>query len=383
MSAKKHSTESREFPGPWVRVRGRLTREGVATFSPCIRTFKGPPERRHLGSIDVERAMARREVVTSVAAERPRIRTRADQAGGQIAVDVRSIPRPNTTRAELADVGITVDQRSIPRPDDQIPWIDGEAYEIRFEAKDGALLESAPTAPRFYARDAAWASFGGRLPYHPKTERVVLRLGRRELGVMPVPLTLPQFDLVAPLSSADIDTAGIVHLAWRQDAADKKANKAWPLTYYVRYVHDDGEGLRPGVNLSIETFDLDLRGLQGGKKCAVQILATNGYQTSYVETPTFEMASPGPTVMLGNPDGPDLFVQGFSPNHGALIGEAITWVVDGKPRATGGTFDARILGEGDHDITVIVRDRDGLDVRQEVGRFDGRTGRLRMPRRGL
>ena len=361
MSATKPSTESREFPGPWVRVRGRLTREGLATFSPCIRTFKGPPEHRH-GSpvVDINRAKLSRELAAPTAAPPP-----APQVG------------------QAAGDRLALEQVLIPRPDDQIPRVETPAYEIRFEAADGKVLESAPTIPRFYARDAPWAGFGGRLPYHPKTERVVLRLGSHELGVLKVPRTLPQFDLVAPTSAARIDLAGILHLTWRQDAADKKANKAHPLTYYVRYLYDESDGLRPGVNLSTETFDLDLRGLPGGKSCRVQVLATNGYQTSYVETPSFELARPGPTVMLGDTDGPELFVQGYSANHGPIIGEAIGWLVDGQQRATGGSFDARTIGEGDHEVAVIIRDRDGRAARQELGRYDGRTGRLRTSGRGL
>jgi hypothetical protein len=361
MSATKPSTESREFPGPWVRVRGRLTREGVATFSPCIRTFKGPAEHRHKSPVvDIARAGLSREPAVPTAA-----------------------PPSATAPAPSAGEMVARDQVVVPRPDDQIPRVETPAYEIRFESADGTVLEVAPTSPRFYARDAAWAGFGGRLPYHPKTERVVLRFGSRELGVMKVPRTLPQFDLVAPTSAAKIDLAGILHLAWRQDVADKKANKAHPLTYYVRYLHDESEGLRPGVNLSTGTFDLDLRGLPGGKSCRVQVLATNGYRTAFVETPSFELPQPGPTVMLGDPEGPELFAQGYSPNHGPLIGEAIAWLVDGRQRATGGSFDARAIGEGDHEITVIIRDRDGRDARQELGRYDGLTGRLRSSRRGL
>lgn len=364
MIAKKHPTESREFPGPWVRVRGRLTRDGVATFSPCIRTYKGPPDRRrHPGLIDVQRATGTARVTEFMAAELPPSPPRLPERGALMDVDI--------------NLG------SIPRPDDQIPRIETPAYEIRFEDAKGTLLESALAEPRFYARDATWATFGGRLPYHPKTERVVLRFGGRELGVMRVPRTLPQFDLVAPTTEASIDTAGILHLIWHQDATDKKKNKAWPLTYYVRFVHDDGEGLRPGVNLTTEAFNLDLRGLPGGPKSAAQVLATNGYQTSYVETPRFELPQPGPSVMLGNTEGPEIFVQGYSANHGPIIGEAITWLVDGHPRATGGSFDARILGEADHDIAVIVRDRNGRDARQELGRYDGQTGRRRPPSHGL
>ena len=272
----------------------------------------------------------------------------------------------------------------VPRAADQIPPLEGAAgYRIVFEGEDGSVLESAPTDPHFYAKDAAWASFGGRLAYHPDTTRVVLRFGDRELGAMEVTRRRPEFDLVSPKSLDEIDLGGILHVRWRQDAADKKANREWPLTYFVRFSNGEGEGLRPGVNLTRETFDLDLRGLPGGEKCVVQVLATNGYQTSYIETVPFPLPRPGPIILAGEPGGPELFVQGFSANDGPLRDDAITWLVDGKDRAKGGTFDVRTLRRGAHDIAVRVLDVNGQIARHTYGRYDGATGLLIRPEPGL
>jgi hypothetical protein len=348
MSTKRPTTESREYPGPWVRVRGRLSREGSATFSPCIRTFKGPPERRP-----------------------PPSRGSAD----------RLPPSHNGLRLDQTAAPA---QAVVPRAADQIPPPEGASgYKIVFEGEDGSVLESAPTDPHFYAKDAAWASFGGRLPYHPDTARVVLRFGDRELGALPVTRRRPEFDLVSPRSLDEIDLEGILHLRWRQDATDKKANRKWPLTYFVRFGSGDGEGLRPGVNVTREAFDLDLRGLPGGERCVVQVLATNGYQTSYVETVPFALPRPGPMILAGEAGGPELFAQGFSANKGPLLDEAITWLVDGKERAKGGTFDVRTLRRGAYDISVRVVDADGRAARHDYGSYDGATGLLIRPAPGL
>ena len=43
-------TESREFPAPFVRVRGRLSREWQVQWSPSLRTYKGPPDKPVPGS---------------------------------------------------------------------------------------------------------------------------------------------------------------------------------------------------------------------------------------------------------------------------------------------------------------------------------------------
>ncbi|MGW9029359.1 hypothetical protein ACWGQ5_35600 [Streptomyces sp. NPDC055722] len=74
-----------------------------------------------------------------------------------------------------------------------------------------------------------------------------------------------------------------------------------------------------------------------------------------------------------------LYAQGTSPQHGALTGTAITWLVDGAPTTTGGgSLDVRTLTPGTHTIAVRVTDPDGLNTSQSLGRYDGTSG-LRLP----
>src|SRR5581483_2907805 len=154
-----------------------------------------------------------------------------------------------------------------------------------------------------------------------------------------VPSQPPRFHLVAPVAAQLIDTAGVLHLAWRQQGPPHTE----PVTYFVRFstAPSGGVQLRPAVNLRAESYNLDLRELPGGDRCAVEVLGTNGYHTSFVRTPEFSLPLRPPELILGENDGPLLTAQGVSAAHGPLTGAAIRWLVDGEPRGTGTAFDPR------------------------------------------
>jgi len=198
-----------------------------------------------------------------------------------------------------------------------------------------------------------------------------------------VPPKAPQFDLEHPRAATQIDTEGILHLRWRMDSADAKANDGHLLTYFVRFSANGRTWSRPAVNLTGTSFDIDLREMPGGEKCVLQVVATNGYQTSYVQTPSFALPAREPQILLGDDQGPLLFAQGISAQDGPLIGDLITWSAGDKTVAHGGSFDVRRLGRGGHDLTVTVTDRSGRRAAQWLGRYDGATGLRQRPAPGL
>ncbi|MEU1599169.1 fibronectin type III domain-containing protein [Streptomyces sp. NPDC005708] len=298
---------SRPFPGPYVRIRGRLSRSGSVRFSPAVRTFTAPP--------------------------------------------------PQQLKA--------TDAAAAP------------AYTVSLEDHAGHVLATVPTDPVFWSAEFDSALFSARLPYQARTHRIVLRRDGTELGALVVPPNPPHFVLTHGDALHEIDTEGVLHLRWRP-VGDGPGTS--PATYYVRFTNAAGTIAQwVGVNLTDTSFDLDLRGLPGDDRCLVQVIATNGFHTSYVQTPQFALTKRPPRILLGTTDGPLLYAQGTSPQHGALTGTAITWLVDGAPTTTGGgSLDVRTLTRGTHTIAVHVTDPDGLNTSQSLGRYDGASG-LRLP----
>ncbi|POM25368.1 hypothetical protein BTM25_40120 [Actinomadura rubteroloni] len=298
----EHVPVARPFPGPYVRIRGALNRNGAVRWDPALRTMTAP-----------------------------------------------SAPAAGTP------------------------------YTVSLETLDGRMLASTPVAARFPFDDSAEAPFSARLPYQESAQRLVLRRDGAEVGALTVPPHPPHVVLLTPNDRAQVDTAGVMHLRWRQIGGDHDADPA--ATYFVRFTNADGTApARPGVNLTADTFDLDLRDMPGHADCFVQVLATNGYHTSYIQTGSFPLPLRPPTVLPISTDGPLLLVQGDSPQHGPLTGSAITWTVDGSPSSsTGGSLDVRSLGPGTHHIEVHVTDPDALTTTQPLGTYDGTTGEHTPP----
>lgn len=302
--------ESRAFPGPFVRVRGRLSREGEVHWDLALRTEKGG------------------------AVQSPAMRMQS--------------------------------ARFVDRQDKH--WVDFLDYS-------GRVLVSEPVRLRFLAKEQQRAPFTARLPYHDQTQIIQIRRGERVLGRMSVPTDRPCFTLLSPGADACINPSGVLHLRWAP------CDSEYPITFYVRYSHDGRNWVRPGVNLNVNDYYLDLREMPGGKRCVVQVLGTNGYRTSYVQTRYFEVPVKPPELFVGEALGPVLFAQGFSRQEGALDSENLVWLIDGGATyRSGGSLDVRSLGPGVHQIGLQVRDHAGQQCTCLLGIYDSRTGgRLTQP----
>jgi hypothetical protein len=304
--AGKH-IKSHVFEGPYVRIRGRISRREEVRFSPCVRTF------------------------------------RADRADSQA----------GTKRKDKGEA------RRFPLP-----------YRVTLEDGNGKVLEKRDFGVKFRASTREWTRFVARLSYHAAAKRVVVYRDDQELGSLSFPAHAPDFVLEHPTTPEAIDADNCLELDWRPQGELEGES----LTYFVRYSSDGKRWCRPAVNLTKARCCVDLRLMEGGERCRLQVLATNGYHTSYVETPKFAVPEKPMRILLGDWRGPMLFAQGFSHKHGPLVGEAIVWSADGKEVARGGSFDVRRLRYGVRQIQVAATAPDGVTKRLLLGRYNCRTG---------
>ncbi|MEU9380895.1 hypothetical protein AB0D38_07840 [Streptomyces sp. NPDC048279] len=232
-------------------------------------------------------------------------------------------------------------------------------YEVSFESATGEVMG----------------------PCHERTGRIVLRLNGTALGALDVPPGPPHFILLTPTARPQIDTAGVLHLRWRQLGRGHVADP--PAAFFVRLCHAGGTVvLRPAVSLTGDSYDRDLRGLPPS-------VPRPGHRHQRAPhlvrpAPAFPLPLRPPRLLPAETDGPVLHVQGQSPQHGLLTGAALTWQVDGSPTSlTGGPLDVRTLGAGTHALAVTATDPDGLTVTQELGPYNAATGLRVQPRPGL
>lgn len=306
-------TESREFPAPYVRVRGRISRSGQVTWSPCLRTNKGP-----------------RQVTVP--------------------------PRSSTPHGQVS---------AEPGPESAVR---GGRYTVTLLDYRDEPLDSAAVVPQFLARERQWAPFVARLPYRRHVQAVAMSLDERELGRLTVPTDRPYFTLLRPTEDDFIDPTGVLHLHWAGHDSEH------PVTFFIRYTHNGRDWLRPGVNLHTNDYYLDLNEMPGGKRCLVQVLGTNGYRTSYVQTRHFEVPDKAPDILLTDSDGPVLLAQGFSRQNGPITTDAIRWLAAGQQVGQGTSLDVRTLSKGTHEISVVVSDETGKQSAEHVGTYDATTG---------
>jgi len=244
-------------------------------------------------------------------------------------------------------------------------------FTVDFLDYTGRILLSGYTKPYFFSIDQEWAKFTARLPYHEQTQAIQLRVGERILGMLRVPTDRPCFTLLNPREDSCIDGSGVLHLRWSGH------NSEYPITFFVRYSHNGIDWYRPGVNLHTNDYYLDLRDMPGGERCVIQVIATNGYRTSYIQTRHFQVPTKSIEILLGENKGPVLFAQGYSREHGPIVGEGITWMMDdGVVIKHGGTLDVRTLTEGVHRISIQLRDTLGKQLIKQIGTYNSRTGLL-------
>lgn len=152
MHCKDH-IQSREYTAPFIRIRGRVSRNGQVRWSPCVRTEKG---------------------------DASLLRPRDPADGNPTAIVVPATP-----------------------------------YYIALLDYRGDVLATAPASPQFFSSSAEWATFVVRMPYQENVNFVRL-LQRREqtLGELKVPTCRPYFTLLRPGRDSFIDSTGVLHLHW-------------------------------------------------------------------------------------------------------------------------------------------------------------------------
>lgn len=261
-------------------------------------------------------------------------------------------------------------------PPEAMAVVDREPYIVEILDYEGSALVSRPVRLDFFAQDQEAATFSIRMPYDRNGEQLQLRRGERVLSRIQVPTERPYFTLLHPNDDDYIDPDGVLHLHWAAHTSE------YPLAYFVRYTPDGGKTWhRPGVNLKTNDYYVDLREMPGGQRCRVEVLATNGYRTSYVRTRWFSVPRKPPMVFLGDTGGPTLFGQGFSLEDGPL---PVEWRADdGSVIATGATCDVRLPVVGTRKISAAAADVTGLECTVLVGRYDNIAGNLVLPEPGL
>ena len=270
--------------------------------------------------------------------------------------------------------------------------IDGAPYSITMEAADGTLLYTYPFSPSV-SMDGIHPSdlptsidFSLTFPYHPDTAAIRLYDQGQVLVTRTVSAHAPVVNLVSPTGGETFTKT----LTVRWSGSDEDGDT---LTYIVRYSPDGGATWSAiGVDTSATRLTIsDTTALAGSAQAIVQVIASDGLNTTPVTSTQFNLARHAPEAHILTPVANDRYLPGAVIDFEAAAMDAedgwidssaqITWTSDvSGTLGTGALLSVTTLPAGTHHVTVNVRDSDGMTATAVVTVFiDSPTKRLFLP----
>jgi hypothetical protein len=163
-----------------------------------------------------------------------------------------------------------------------------------------------------------------------------------------------------------------LRLTWKATHED-----GLPLTYWVRYSADGGESWQPlAVNLTKQSFDVDLTQIPGGRGRLLQVGAHDGYNSVYRAIGPFDIPLWPPEAIIIHPaEGQVVHSQqtlllrgeGLSIQDGSLPREAMRWTSDRDGElGYGKRVPVRLSAHGPHRLTLTVTDQGDISRRTSV-----------------
>jgi hypothetical protein len=241
-------------------------------------------------------------------------------------------------------------------------------YTVEVLDAQGSLLSSQGFSVSFLAlsnppQDLSEAPFvvAVRFPDGARTIRV--KHGATVLTEMSISAHAPSLSLTSPSGGETWGATGSYTIRWQGNDIDGDT-----LHYTVLYRQGAGDWGVLGADLTANELTADAADLPGGTAAQVQVLATDGINTTTTESDLFTVDHKPPEAFITFPaEGasfmPDvsLFLQGtaYDLEDGTLPDSAYHWTSDKDGDLGTGASNLVILSPGPHIITLMVTDSDG------------------------
>jgi hypothetical protein len=232
-------------------------------------------------------------------------------------------------------------------------------------------IEPAPEEPDTLDE----SGFSLDVPLADGTREIRLVAGSQVLDSLAVSANAPQVSIVAPAGGETISQPYTVK--WQASDADGDQ-----LRFIVRYSPDGGGQWQViGFGLVGTEMPFDPAQVPGGDNAIIEVLASDGLNTTTATSGTFSVPAKPPTAQVVLPEdssrirrGDLLRLEGSATDleDGALSGTALQWSssIDGD-LGTGETLYTNTLSSGTHIISLTARDSDGMEGQDEVTIYVG------------
>jgi len=253
------------------------------------------------------------------------------------------------------------------------------SYALQLLAGDGQVLEEVSFGPQEGNHQEEGQPFSVLLPWHPATDRLVVKHTAEELVSLSASANAPAvtFD---PVSDVVTDT---LFCSWTANDADGD-----DLTATLMLSTDDGqtwEGVASGI--PGDRFELDATFWPGTDQAMLRVLVSDGLHTSEAMSNAFVVPPRSPVAFILSPGdgaaaapGDPVFLRatGYDAEDGPLGDEAYAWTSDRDgDLGTGEEAVAEGLSTGMHTITLSATDSDGHVAVQSVRLWVG--SRMYLP----
>jgi hypothetical protein len=254
----------------------------------------------------------------------------------------------------------------------------GAPYCVDLETSGGSSLSTycfdLPKTRDALDADSLGEGFSFLLPFPPSTARVVLRHGATMLDQRTVSPNAPDLTVDEP-GAGDVDPDEVSWTASDVDGDD--------LTFTVLYSTDGGTSLFP-IAIDMETtgptagLEIDSNLMAGGSSALFRVLASDGFNTTTVDSARFEITPKPPTVVIHAPENgarinfaEDLILAGYGSDleDGELTGSSLQWGSSHDGFLGEGShvvLPPETLTPGQHEITLVATDSDGMTALASV-----------------
>jgi hypothetical protein len=251
---------------------------------------------------------------------------------------------------------------------------DSGPYSVELQDAGGRVLYSQHFDLAQMSNDNPQTQGGFRLilPWTDGSRKAVFKYQGKIIGQTLASAHAPTVKLTSPMGGESWAPTGQQTITWT--AADADHN---PLRYMIQYSADGGQTwMILAANLQDPTFTFDGDYLPGGKHGVIRVIATDGFNTTQVDSNQITVAPKAPFVSIMSPTdastydfGTPVVLQAVGTDllDGAIAGGNFAWSSDRDGNlGTGSQLILTNLSIGAHTISLSVRNSSGLTATASV-----------------
>ncbi|MCU0494353.1 MAG: DUF11 domain-containing protein [Chloroflexaceae bacterium] len=242
-----------------------------------------------------------------------------------------------------------------------------QSFALSFESEyhSGVSLQHGGHDEPGHPEPTPLASAVFSMPWANGATSMVLRRGAQVLASQPISANAPVVQLTTPSAATTWPAGSTQRITWQANDPDGGA-----LRYSVFYSNDGTDWDLLADELTDAQYDVDVDSLAGGVATYFRVVASDGVNTGYDETPAaITIPDKKPTAGIANPvngavlDRDTLLVlQGFGSDleDGTLPDAVLSWADSRQGQlGTGSSLPVSDLLPGEHTITLTVTDSAG------------------------